>query len=158
MKKPPSKPHSDESINLAFNKSLRYLSFRIRSVKEINDYLSKKGFVEKTISKTVNRLLELKFLNDREFGQQWIDSRQKHKGKSKFVLKNELQAKGLDKELIEKLLQVAVDDLKTTKDFFERKKDKMRHLSKEEFEKKIIGMLQRKGFNWNIISKVLKQD
>lgn len=158
MKKPPSRPHSDENINLAFNRALRFLTIRIRSIKEIKDYLIKKGFVDKTIDATINRLLELKFLNDEEFGAQWIESRQKHKGKSKFVLKTELKQKGLSDELIEKLLEQTQSDLETAKDFFDRKKNRLSHLSKEEFEKKIIGMLQHKGFSWNTISKVLKQD
>lgn len=149
------KQDSEETQKRAFSLSLKYLSFRPHSVKEINDYLLKKGFMEKTVSKTLKRLLVLKFLNDEEFGRQWIESRQKHKGKSKFVLKNELKAKGLDKELTEKLLQTAIGDLKTAKDFFERKKNKLKYLPKEEFNKKIVGMLQRKGYNWNIISKVL---
>lgn len=158
MKKPPSKPHSDEILNLAFNKALRFLTIRIRSIKEIKDYLIKKGFVDKTINEVINRLLELKFLNDEEFGAQWIESRQKHKGKSKFVLKTELKLKGLPNELIEKLLEQTQSDFETAKDFFERKKNRLSHLSKEEFEKKIIGMLQRKGFSWNIIRAVLKKD
>ena len=158
MKKPLSKPHSDQTLNLALNYALRFLTIRIRSIKEIKDYLIKKGFIDKTIDGTINRLLELKFLNDEEFGAQWIESRQKHKGKSKFVLKTELKQKGLSDELIEKLLEQTQSDLETAKDFFERKKGKLSHLPNEEFEKKITGILQRKGFSWNIISKLLKED
>lgn len=158
MKKPPSKPHSDQTLNLALNYALRFLTIRIRSIKEIKDYLIKKGFTDKTIDEAINRLLELKFLNDEEFGAQWIESRQKHKGKSKFVLKTELKLKGLSDELIQKLLEQTQSDLETAKVFFERKKGKLTHLSKEEFEKKITGILQRKGFSWNIISKLLKED
>jgi len=145
-----------EDPDYSFNRAVRYLSLRARSKKEIEEYLLKKNFEPKTISQTIKKLLELKFLNDEEFGKQWIESRQKYKGKSKYVLKNELQTKGLNKELIEKLLQTAEDDIETAKDFFERKKDKIKHLSKEDFEKKIIGMLQRKGFRWDVVKKVLQ--
>lgn len=151
------KIYSEENKSSAFNRALKYLSFRIRSVKEIYDYLEKKMFDKKTIDETISRLLELKFLNDLEFGRMWIESRQKYNGKSKYVLRNELQLKGLDKELISKLLEDAEDDLQTAKALFDKKKEKLKHLSKDEFFKKMAGFLGRKGFSYDIIKKVINE-
>lgn len=156
-KKYPPKKDSEENREKAFNKSLKYLSFRTRSVKEIYDYLIRKNFAQDSINAVLKRLIDLKFLDDEEFGRQWIESRQKHKGKSKFVLKNELKLKGLSDDLIEPLLKEAQEDLKTAQNLFERKKEKMKELSSEEFKKRITGFLQRKGYAFEIIGRLLKE-
>lgn len=155
LQKNSPKIYSEENKSSAFNRALKYLSFRIRSTKEISDYLSQKGFDEKTIAEIIVKLLDLKFLNDLEFGRMWINSRQKYNGKSKYVLKNELQLKGLDKELINTLLGDAQDDLKIAKQLFDKKKDKLKNLSKDEIFKKMAGFLGRKGFSYDIIKKVI---
>jgi regulatory protein len=157
MKNQKSSPkiYSEGNLSQAFNRSIKYLTYRIRSAKEIADYLSQKGFDEKTIAETIGKLLDLKFLNDLEFGRIWIESRQKYNGKSKYILRNELQQKGLDKELIDKLLGSAQDDLEIAKQLFEKKKDKLKGLSNDKFFKKMAGFLGRKGFSYDIIKKVI---
>ncbi len=154
----PARQDSEENRNLAFNYSLKYLSFRPRSIKEIKDYLTRKNFMEKTIEPTMEKLIELKFLNDEEFAKMWIEERQRIKGKSKFALKLELLNKGLDKDLIEQLLKIAENDFETAKALFEKKKYKLKGLSKLEFKKKMSGLLLRRGFSFEIINKLLKED
>lgn len=154
----PARQDSEDNRNLAFNYSLKYLSFRARSTKEIKDYLLKKNFIEQTIGAVIIKLNELKFLNDEEFGRQWIESRQKYKGKSKFILKSELRMKGLDNDIIEPLLNEARDDFETAHIAFEKKKKTLSRFTPEEFKKKMSGFLQRKGYSWSIISKLLKEN
>jgi regulatory protein len=149
-------PDTPESRDLAFNYSLKYLSFRGRSVKEVSEYLADKNFSQDVINSVLKRLLELKFLNDEDFGKLWIESRQKHKGKSKFVLRNELKNKGLSDEVINPLLREAHDDFETAKSLFEKKKKTLRGLTKEDFRKKMSGFLGRRGFSYEIIMKLLK--
>ncbi len=146
---------SEDIRNIAFNYSLKYLSYRARSIKEVHDYLVRKNFIEETINPTLKRLIDLKFLDDLEFGRQWIESRQKHKGKSKFILKNELRMKGLDSDVVEALLKEAQDDFETAQVLFEKKKKTLAKLPPSEFKKKIAGFLQRKGFSWEIINKLI---
>ncbi len=152
----PPRPDSEDSRTLAFNYSLKYLSLRARSTKEIKDYLVRKNFIEATIDAVIQKLNELKFLNDEEFGRQWIESRQKHKGKSKFILKNELRLKGLENDIIEPLLADAADDFETARTLFAKKKKTLLKFSSVEFKKKISGFLSRKGYSWGIISKLMK--
>lgn len=148
---------SEKNRQSAFNYSLKYLSFRARSTKEIRDYLYRKNFVEQTINAAIEKLVELKFLNDGEFAKLWIESRQKHKGKSKFILKNELRLKGLENDIIEPLLKEAQDDFETARILFDKKKRTLGNLPKEEFKKKMAGFLQRKGFSWEIISNIFRE-
>ncbi len=68
----PARQDSEDNRNLAFNYSLKYLSFRNRSIKEIRDYLLRKNFIEETINSTIERLAKLKFVDDEEFAKSWI--------------------------------------------------------------------------------------
>lgn len=156
--KKPHKKASKENQEFAFNKSLKYLSFRARSVKEVKDYLARKNFSVGTIDEVIKKLIELKFLNDEAFGRQWIKSRQRNKGKSKFALKLELLNKGLSNDSIEPILKEAEDDFEVAKAMFEKKKIKLTGLSKLEFKKKMVSFLQRRGFSWEIISELFKEN
>lgn len=149
---------SEETRNIAFNYSLKYLSYRARSIKEVYDFLVSKNFVEQTINAVIEKLNNLKFLNDEEFGRLWIESRQKHKGKSKFILRAELKLKGLSNDLIEPLLKGAQDDLDTARTLFVKKKRILGKLITEDFKKKMGSFLQRKGFSFEIINKLIRGD
>ncbi|HVZ12251.1 MAG TPA: regulatory protein RecX [Patescibacteria group bacterium] len=146
---------TDENRNLAFNFAVKYLSIRNRSTKEIYDYLIRKHFIDDTINPTLKKLTDLKFLNDEEFGRAWIESRQKYKGKSKLVLKQELKIKGISDQSIQTALTDAADDYEVAKQLFERKKKVYARYTGEEFKKKMGGFLQRRGFSYSIIKKLL---
>lgn len=153
----PLKSDSEENRALAFNWSLKYLSFRSRSTKETKDYLLRKNFIEHTIDTVIQKLTDLKFLDDEEFAKAWIESRQKYKGRSKFILKRELRLKGLSEDMIEPLLKEAQDDFATAQTLFDKKKKTLGKLPSQEFKKKMGLFLQRKGFSFGIITKLLHE-
>ncbi|MFI5265510.1 MAG: regulatory protein RecX [Candidatus Levyibacteriota bacterium] len=157
MKKPHqwNNDHSDDAT-YAFNRALKYLSLRARSKKEIEEYLAKKKFEQEAISQAIEKLLALKFLNDEVYGESFTRTRQEYKGKSKYFIKYELQQKGLDQEVIDKVLSNSQEDLQTAKDFITRKKRIYTSLDKKEFKEKMIRLLTSRGFSWNIIKKALE--
>lgn len=146
-----------EQIEKAFTRALRYLSYRPRSEKEVQDYLLKKEVDSEIISQVIQRLREKNFLNDIDFVKWWVEQRQEFKGLSNFVIKNELLQKGVEKEVIENVLQEIGNDLKTAKELFEKKKKRFEKFHGLEYEKKVREYLQRKGFSWDIIQKILKE-
>src|SRR3989344_3776856 len=146
-----------EQAEHAFTRALRYLSFRARSEKEIFEYLSKKKHDPLIIQQVIKRLKEKKFLDDTEFAKLWIEQRQMLKGKSKFVIKQELIAKGVAKEIIDDVLEkFSQTDLEAAKNLFEKKKRRFSHYVGREYEKKVSEFLQRKGFSWDIVKKILQ--
>lgn len=145
-----------DDATAAFNRAIRYLNLRARSKKEIQEYLSKKKFEEQAISQAIEKLLELKFLNDEAYGKSFARTRQEYKGKSKYFIKYELQQKGLDQETIEKVLRSSREDLQTAKAFVERKKRIYSNLDKKEFKEKLMRLLSARGFFWDIIKKALE--
>jgi len=114
-----------------YNSSLRFLSYRPRSEKEVRDKL--KALInrhsgeeerrlqnllrterngrdsghgqnddrESIIEKIIIKLKEQKFINDEEFAKWWIESRTRFKPRSLRLIKLELRQKGISEELIE---------------------------------------------------------
>jgi regulatory protein len=142
----------------AYTRALKLLSYRPRSEKEIRDRLIRKEFDPLIIDQVIDKLKEDKFLNDKEFAQWLTESRQNYKGRSKYVIRNELSEKGVDKETITKTLSNAKDDLETAKELFERRRRIFERYSGEEYTKKVTGFLQRKGYSWDIIQMILKNE
>lgn len=162
-----------------FNLSLRFISFRPRSEKEVIDYLGKKlskaksvhgevvqdesvsgGLDEKTIARIMQRLTELKFIEDLSFAKFWIEQRTRIKPKALNAIKFELIYKGVSKEIIEQGLKElgknATDDLRNAEILVERKMRSLKLLSREKRDQKIIGYLSRRGFDYEIIKRVIK--
>lgn len=148
--------NSDPNSNSPFNKALKYLSYRPRSTKEIVDYLSKKNFSEEDIKETLEKLNEYKFLDDAEFSRIFARSRQ-NKGKSKRIISIELRQKGISKQTAEKTLEESQDDLRTARKYIEKKIGQFNKLPKDEKKKKIINRLRLRGYNWDVISKILEE-
>lgn len=153
-----SRADTEENRTLAFNFGLKYLSYRNRSTKEVYDYLTRKHFTEDSINHALKRLVDLKFINDEEFARQWIESRQKYKGKSKLVLKQELRIKGISDQSIENALEEGEEDLETAKIAYRKKAKVLGKLPKEELNKKMAAFLQRRGYSWSIVKELLKNN
>src|SRR5258708_22500118 len=92
------------SEDTAYLIAIRYLGYRARSIKEVRDHLRKKEVSEAFTETVIKKLIEQKFLNDTEFAQMWVRTRVTLKPLSQRVLRMELQAKGITKDVIDSVL------------------------------------------------------
>jgi regulatory protein len=139
-----------------FDRALKYLSIRQRSIKEINDYLEKKQYPKDDINEAIKKLIELKFLNDDDFARTFTENRQR-KGKSKKLISYELGMKGISKNTTNDVLEYAKNDYKTALEYLSKRLKQFDRYEPEEKQKKIISRLRSRGYNWDTISKVLKK-
>lgn len=95
-----SRPGNPEALTTA----LRYLSTRPRSVFEVRERLSKKGFSPVDIDKTIGSLTLAGYLDDTKFGRMLSASRLRHKNWGLLKIRNELKMKGVSAEIIEEVL------------------------------------------------------
>lgn len=148
-----------DEFELNYNRTLRFLSYRPRSEKEVNDYLKKKKVSELIINKIIVKLKEQRFINDDEFARIWISQRTKIKPRSLRIIKRELQNKGIEKEKVEELLENNENEIPS--DFqmafalAEKRAKRYKNLSKQEFFEKMGRFLVSKGFNYNTIKEVI---
>ena len=161
-----------DNFTKLLNKSFRFLSYRPRSEKEVVEYLKKKisnfqfpisnfKTAGEIIDSIIEKLKEQKFIDDTEFAKWWIEQRSKVKPKAiKFII-FELKQKGIAKELIDEILNDK--EFEVISDFdkaLELAKKRIKRYEKEEPKKayeKMVRFLASKGFEWEIIKKVIDQ-
>ncbi len=148
-------PSEDFKINL--NRTLRFLSFRPRSEKEISDYLKKKQVDPVISQKIILKLKESNFLNDEEFAKWWIEQRTLIKPRAWRIIRLELRAKGISDEIIQDSELKVQDDGEIAIKLAEKKISRYKNLPKQEAYQKLGRYLSSKGFNWEIIKKSIDE-
>lgn len=65
---------NNSRYNEAFNQSVRYLSYKSRSEREIIDYLKEKDYDDEIIIKVIQRLKEIQYIDDDQFTIHYVNS------------------------------------------------------------------------------------
>jgi regulatory protein len=150
----------DIALNKFYNLALRFLSYRIRSEKEVWDKLKEKQADPQVIEKIVSKLKDKKFINDENFARMWIENRSRFKPRSLRLIKLELKQKGIGGEIISKTIDdkgLMINDLEMAKELAERRIGKIKALPKQEIYEKLGRYLASKGFNWDTIKKSIDE-
>lgn len=148
------KAASDEGK--ALDKAYMYLSYRIRSAKEIRDYLKRKKYSEEVIASIESKLREQKLVDDGGFAEGWIENRQLTAPRSKRRLEQELRQKGVPSDIItEQLAGITQDDEVATARVMV---DTKRLVQRYDDERKIIAYLVGQGFSYTVAKLALEQD
>lgn len=140
-----------------YDRTLRFLSYRPRSEKEIKDYLQRKKCQPKTITRIIKKLKKLDLINDQSFARWWIEQRIQLRPKGKQALRFELWQKGVEKEIVEACLFSDKEESSLAKKVAQKKKKSYHHLKPLEFRQKMTAFLARRGFSWRIIKKTLEE-
>lgn len=144
--------------------ALHFLSYRMRSEKEVTDYLVKKISKKENISyknakesilpnQVIVKLKKYKYLNDIEFAKWFVASRIKSKPKGLALLKIELLKKGIAREIIEKILSKNINQKDLAQKAIEKKLKNWQKLPPAEFKKKLYSYLASRGFDWETIKE-----
>ncbi len=140
------------------NQALRLLSFRQRSEKEIEEVLRRKGYNEENILHTINYLKQNKYIDDEYFTKSFIRDKQNLNGYGSQRIKYELIKKGVSKELIENyLLDNPDEEYELALNIASKKLKSYKEEDKKSTWNKLGAYLQRKGYSYEIISKVLRK-
>lgn len=134
----------------------KYLARRIRTEKEVRDWLQKKEAPEELQEEIIKKLVTLKLLNDFEYACSFIRTRNLIKPKPKKVITMELAKKGIEKNIIQKALQeIGVDEVSAAKSLFEKNKWRWEDLDEPVRKRKAQEFLARKGFGWDVLKNVV---
>ncbi len=144
----------NDQAEQAYQKSLHFLSYRARSAQETKQYLQKKDFGEDAIEIAIERLTGKGYLNDAEFGQLWVENRNRFNPKGKTALRYELRAKGLSEADIEKALD-GLDEENLAWQAVQKQLTRWQALDKLTFRQKLNGHLARRGFSYDIIQTII---
>lgn len=140
----------------AYNRAIRFLSFRPRSQAEMERYLRDKEYAEEIVADTVKRLLDQHYLDDEAFARFWVDNRERFRPRGQRALRYELRQKGIADGVIDTVLaDVAEVDLAWS--VIEGKLHHWQNLTKESLQKKVMGFLSRRGFSYEIAHQTFKR-
>ncbi len=89
----------DSEKSVAFEKAMDYLARGMKTVKQISDYLAKKGFSPEVAQYVVRKLKEYRYLDDEQYAKLFVEQNGKTKGSRR--LRQELQQKGISRETAE---------------------------------------------------------
>lgn len=146
-----------DSRDKLYNKALKFLSYRPRSEKEMRDYLEKKGGDTKIVEEITGKLKKQNLVDDHAFTTWWIEQRSRFRPKGRYLLWLELLKKGIKKEIIEDSLFSEKKELALAKKAARKKVKSYKNLEPLEFRRKMTAFLARRGFNWEVIKKVLEE-
>ena len=147
---------SQKAQSEAKNAALRFLSFRRRTEKEIKDKLRKKGFDDKSIGRTIDKLKEYDLINDSEFATAWVKERLAYKPRGKKLLAQELWKKGIRKDIIDEVTEeLCQDEEKPATELLEKIKGRYKNLEPKVARRRMYGLLLRRGFSYETVKSAL---
>ena len=101
----------ENNIYDAIDKAIKYISVRLRSTKEIKDYLIKKGYSLDVVEAAIKELLNNKYLNDDIFTKAYIKDKLTFTSKGDYKIKMELVQLGIDNNIIESNIAMIDEDM-----------------------------------------------
>jgi len=158
-------------------------SVRMRSEKEVRDYLRQLNFKRKLKDKEdlsdtvmdalIERLKKKDLLNDERFAGEWIHARRSSKQKGINAIKSELYQKGIEREIIDRLMdprqrEEDVSELDGFGNVIDSSEEglAMRALEKKvrnpellldvKEKQRILGFLMRKGFSYDVARSTIE--
>ena len=144
----------NDQLEGAYQRALNFLSYRIRSEKEIRQNLNKHQIPEEIVEGVLDKLRRVSLVDDREFASQWVENRVHFKPRGKRALSSELFQKGISNQIIEDIL-AELNEEELAFNFARTKITKLSNLDEKAFQKKLSGFLTRRGFPYHINKEVI---
>lgn len=134
-----------------YTRALELVFRRPRSQKELFDYARRKGWDDDLRDRVIEKLQRSGYQDDTKFAQFWLRARMSGKPISKRKINAQLQQKGIDREIIDQVLQdySADEEQAALQDLVAKKR------SKYTDQQKLMTYLARQGFSFDSIRSVL---
>ncbi|MFD1360720.1 recombination regulator RecX [Lentibacillus salinarum] len=136
--------------------AINFLSYRMRTKKEINDYLVQKEVDEEQITHIMNKLSTEGLIDDRQFADTFVRTRLNTSSKGPKLVEQELRQKGVDGILAGEAVAVYTFDIQFEKAMKLAEK-KLTAGPVKAFRQKIQqlqGTLMQKGFSGDVVQAV----
>lgn len=148
-----------DSISKAYNKALDYLSYQLRTEKEIIQYLQKHEFTDLQIEPVLQRLRNQGYINDLEYAKSYVRTIAKTSDKGPTVITQNLRKKGVLENDIETALEEFSfeDQLQNTIKIAQKLARKYHREAFKTLIQKIKNGLFVKGFSSEIITETINQ-
>ncbi len=147
----------ETSLQEQYQACLKYISFRIRSTKEIKDYLKKRNVSEEDITYIVEKLTKEKLLNDDRFCECFIKDKLKFTTMGEYRIVNELKKHLISSSIIEAHYDLMNEDVmqERIENIVGKQIQNNRKLDNSKLRNKLYHHLISLGYSSDLVVKVL---
>ena len=132
---------------------------RAKSKGELLAHLKKRGVEDEVANATIYKLTQNGLIDDAEFAKAWVQSRHNAKKLSKRIIAGELRTRGVDQNSIDDALDEIDDEAeyRTAFGLAMKKYSTMSRMEPDVQIRRIQSLLQRKGFGFGVIGRVIRE-
>jgi len=145
---------SEDAIESAYQRALRFLSVRTRSEAEISGHLLRHKTPGTVVERTIERLRQSQLADDNKFAQAWVENRSSFRPRSRRALAWELNRKGVPAEAIESAT-TGLDDTELAFQAGLKQARRLHGYSWLDFRRRLYAYLFRRGFSAGVIGPVV---
>lgn len=149
-----------DTFHRSYTQAIHYLSFRMRSSFEVEEYLRRKDVDEEHIVLIINKLNEEGIIDDRAFAHMFVKDRIQRSYKGPNVVKKELAVlKGISAELASEAVEQFTYDIqyeRAMKVAEKRMSRKRKHSFQKELQQ-LQAALTRNGFTRSVIEDIVEE-
>ncbi len=142
---------------LAVGIANRLLAVRLRSRRELEDRLHRRGISADILASVIADLERHGFIDDRRFAEAWVRTRRALLPSGRIRLQYELARKGVARDAVTQVLGGGGDEAELALAVAQGRMRRYRGLQPEVVYRRLGGMLQRRGFSSGVVSRVLRQ-
>jgi regulatory protein len=154
---PQDAPGDPEAVARAI--CLRALTGAAKTRQQLAELLAKRGVPDDAAAAVLDRFTEVGLIDDAAFARAWVNSRHTGRGLARRALGAELRAKGVDPEVAAAALEEVdpQDEWDAARRLVARRLPAMQRLDRQTAERRLIGMLARKGYGGGLAGYVVRE-
>ena len=140
---------------LAMNRALHFLGYRARSRREVRDRLRRYGYGQETVEGVVGRLVELGYLDDKEFAR--TATREKARRYGPRRVSADLRRSGVDAELAQNVVD---EEFAGRSELEEARSAAARRYNRggsDAEARRVYGFLVRRGYSSDVCAEVARE-
>lgn len=149
---------SDDEGQRAREAAFRLLAVRARSARELQQRLRQKRFPPKIINQVIDDLQAKGYQSDEDFARQYAREKWSNSGWGPARVRRELRAKGIAPELTDQVVGETYADVDLAEAVLllaQKRWLSTEGLPTETRRRRLVSFLQRRGYHWETINRVL---
>lgn len=147
------------NYDLGLQMVMNYLSYQLRSEKDVRTYLKEKEIPLEDRNRIIDRLKDLKLVDDKTYGESYLRTQIRTSDKGPIVVRQQLRQKGLKDDLIDQILPIYTVEQQFDVAYHTAEKN-LRRIHNKSFKEtlqKVRLTLMQKGFTNEIIDLVMSE-
>ena len=139
------------------DKALRLLAVRDRTEQELRERFLRDGYEEKETEDTLLWLKDIGYIDDAKTAKGMVEYHNRFRPLGRRGLEYQLRRKGVDNAIVDEVLNSADKDFDMALELAGKRAQSLSRLPVEAQKRRLASFLQRRGFSWDIVRRVIAQ-